>query len=206
MAYPILARDYLSRAKSALEERGQQGLFYAAFELRCCIEARQAEYVEALSAYKDTKIRPWKLSQEGRRIRSQSNASTIALVSYSFPDGTTYDSFHTPVTDALIEFAERTLHSLMHCQTRFRDDDDPWWQRARDEMNNGYRMAWLSCQGDSMVPPLWDPKTKQLHPSRFEIREDNAHLLELLAGLKGQTVNVNVSYPDQPPSDWICDL
>lgn len=206
MPYPVDAKGYLSRAKAALENGRPEGLFYAAYELRCCVEARQAEYVEALTAFNGTKVRPWELSLQGKRIRNKSYASTLTLMRYTFPNGTTHDSYHTPVTNALLSFANKTLHSLMHCQPEFRDDDNPWWDKMRAELVEGYRMAWLACQGDSMVPPLWNSQTKEMHPVRLSLTEENAHLVPLLSGLQGQTVGMSVSYPKKPPSKWVCDL
>ena len=44
--YKITSRDYLSRARICLDEGSNRFLFYAAFELRCGIEARMREYLE----------------------------------------------------------------------------------------------------------------------------------------------------------------
>lgn len=38
---------YLDRAKDCLEEGNPRNLFYAAFELRCFVERRQQDYLEA---------------------------------------------------------------------------------------------------------------------------------------------------------------
>jgi hypothetical protein len=47
MPYGIHARDYLTRARLRLDEQSPAGLFYAAFELRCGIESRLRQYIEA---------------------------------------------------------------------------------------------------------------------------------------------------------------
>lgn len=206
MSYGVGPRSYLARAREALQSGTQAGLFHAAFELRCCIEARQAEYVEALAEYEDTKIRPWNLAQTGKRIKNKSYNSTITMMRFEFSDGTTFTTYHTPVTDQLIAFAKRTLHPLLHCQTLFRADDDPWWATARDELTHGYRMAWLACQGDSLVPPLWNPVTKQPHPTRIELRDHNAHLADVFNRMIGEPGTLQIAYPDTHPVEWICDL
>ncbi|MBA2920561.1 hypothetical protein GON01_02510 [Sphingomonas sp. MAH-20] len=206
MAYGTAARDYLARARAALQTGTPQALFYAAYELRCCIEARQAEYTEALLAYEGTKIRPWKLGETNQRIKSKSYNATIARMRFKFPDGTTFTTYHTPVPDQLVEFAERSLNHLLHCQPLFREDEDPWWQKTRDQLLRGYRMCWLACEGDSLVPPLWDARTKKVHPGRIEVREHNGPLIDAIQRYVGERFRVEVSYPDQPPPEWVCDL
>ena len=45
--YGLHAREYLARARACLAEKSAPSLFWAAFELRCGIEARLQQYVEA---------------------------------------------------------------------------------------------------------------------------------------------------------------
>ena len=47
MVYGINAESYLSRARKQLDEGTQNGLFYSAFELRCGVETRLHEYLDA---------------------------------------------------------------------------------------------------------------------------------------------------------------
>ncbi|MGI2856448.1 hypothetical protein ACRTDR_20040 [Shewanella algae] len=46
MSYGVSSKDYLSRAKELIAEDRIESLFYAAFEIRCGIEARMNEYLE----------------------------------------------------------------------------------------------------------------------------------------------------------------
>ncbi len=48
MKYGTHSRGYLARARQRLDEGSFESLFYAAFELRCGIEARLQQYEEAL--------------------------------------------------------------------------------------------------------------------------------------------------------------
>jgi len=52
MPYSVSARGYLHRAKLRLLENSNEAIFYGAFELRCCVEARQEEYATAIDFIK----------------------------------------------------------------------------------------------------------------------------------------------------------
>lgn len=204
--YGVSAAAYLARARQALQSGEQRSLFYAAFELRSCIEARQAEYVQALLAYKKTKIKPWNIGENGRRIRSKSYANKLAKVTYYLDGVTAVETFHTPVTDSLLTFAEQRLGGLLHSQATLREDADPWWEETRRSLIEGYRLAWLACQGDSMTPPMWNTETGAVHPVQLEKAARNSALFERLDQLVGAVLTVNVAYLDAPPVEWICDL
>lgn len=206
MDYPVIARFYLRRAKHALRKRDPRTLFYAAFELRCCVEARQAEYAEALVALKGSKIKPWNVGDTGKRIRKNSIASSITLMHLKFPDGSEYSSYHTPITDELIGVVERDLTPLLHCQMVYRKQDDPWWDEVRSKIRNAYRLAWLACQGDSMTPPLGNLETGEMHPAIIEMRDHDGHVTELIQKAAGHPMEVHISSPDGPPAHWKCDL
>lgn len=206
MEYSVSANEYLSRARAALCEGLPQGIFYAAFELRCCVETRQAEYAQALKKYENTKIRPWNIGDTGKRIRKASYAEKISLMRYDFGDGLLFDSYHTPVSASLITFAERSLGDLLHAQPIFRLQKDGWWKEKRDCLLMGYRMAWLACQGDSLVPPLWNPRTKVTHPVVMERHIRNERFFERMPVQKGTKFRVEVCYLDSPPEQWQCDL
>ena len=60
MPYGVAARDYLARAKARLMERTQEGLFYAAFEFRCCVETRQEDYARAIE-FEKFKVEAWRI-------------------------------------------------------------------------------------------------------------------------------------------------
>jgi hypothetical protein len=205
MDYSVSAKGYLARARDALVGGSPEGLFYAAFELRCCIETRQAEYAEALSAYKGTKIRPWNIGDTGKRIRKASYADRIALMRYDFGKEK-FESYHTPVPDRLLSFAEKELGNLLHCQTKYRSTNDQWWCDVRTQLTEGYRMAWLACQGDSLVPPLWDRKTGRVHPVVMEKNAGNAFLFERLPTLPGTEFKIEILYLTEAPSHWRCDI
>lgn len=204
--YGVSPDAYLSRARASLAETAPAAVFYAAYELRCCIEARQAEYLAALEQYRGTRIKPWNIGDNGKRIRRGSYADSLVMVRYWFEDGPEATTYHTPVGDKLLQFAERTLGALLHVQPEFRSELDPWWASTRASLLEGYRMAWLACQGDSLVPPLWNLETKALHPVPLEKHDRNAEFFNAERELIGAKVLMEVRYPEVPPQDWVYDL
>ena len=68
MSYRVSSKDYLSRAKNLRSEDDIASLFYAAFEIRCGIEARMSEYLHAQKHISDKKKKGWKIAQLARNI------------------------------------------------------------------------------------------------------------------------------------------
>lgn len=204
MGYEISADAYLSRARKALAIGDLDALFYAAYELRCCVETRQAEYADALLAFKGTKIKPWKIGDTGKRIRRASAAKQISLLKLHVGNQVV-ESYHTPVTEDLVSFAEHDLGHLLHCQRIYRSQEDIWWAKTRERLLAGYRLAWVACRGDNMVPPIYNSKTGAVHPQRIAQMAHNQTLFDrpLQPGTK---IKVEISYLDAPPASWVCDL
>jgi hypothetical protein len=205
MSYSVSARGYLQRARSALMSSSNESLFYAAFELRCCIETRQQDYAEALSNIKGSTIKPWKIAETGKRIRKISYADSISLMRFKF-DVAEVDVYHTPVTDWLIRFADRGIGELLHAQSKFRSNDDKWWSATREKLIDGYRQAWLACQGAAMVPPLMSQRTGLTHPLVIEQAIHNEKLIKFMTETTGEKFSVGIFYPEAAPENWVCDL
>ncbi|MEP0144511.1 MAG: hypothetical protein ABJP02_10400 [Parasphingorhabdus sp.] len=205
MGYDISATGYLKRAKEALQKKDVRNLFYAAFELRCCIETRQGEYANALLAYENVKVKPWNVKQTGQRIRRASYADRMALCRYHL-EGETFDIYHTPVPDKLIKFVDTPLGNLLHAQQNYQELTCGKWSKIRNELLEIYRLAWLSCQGDSLVPPMWDKKSSYTHPFQIERTDRNKEFLDRLLLLQGKQLKMEISYPSKPPAEWVCDL
>jgi hypothetical protein len=68
MSYGISSRDYLQRAMTRIAEGSSEVLFYAAFELRCGIEARMQEYLHAWDHVSKKKRNGWRIAELGRNI------------------------------------------------------------------------------------------------------------------------------------------
>jgi hypothetical protein len=64
--YGVNGDAYLARAKSQLERNNPEALFYAALELRCFVEARQDDYLDAQKRYARSIPKPYKIGAQGR--------------------------------------------------------------------------------------------------------------------------------------------
>jgi len=51
ISYGFASDNYLQRARMQLDGKTCEGLFYAAYELRCGIEARMREYLDGHDIY-----------------------------------------------------------------------------------------------------------------------------------------------------------
>lgn len=152
--YGISAQGYLERTRERLLQDTHESLFYAALELRCCVEARQAEYVEHLNAYKGQKVRPYRIGENRQKIAKISGGKLIARLQFNLDKGLALVGYHTPVPASLTQYCERHLDNLRHAQPQYRPPNDPWWDATRADLIEHYRQAWVACQGNLLVPPL----------------------------------------------------
>ena len=205
MPYDISARGYLARAKQQLLHRSMRdSLFYAAFELRCCVEARQEEYATEIE-YIKAKIKPWNIGATARQLEKMFDNSKIAKVTLSLENPESATLYHTPVSKRLYKSSEK-LGELLHRLDKFRADDDPFWSQTRSRICMVYRDAWYSCQGQLLTPPLWSPKDKGIHT--FKITTPSERLQQMLkqAGENKEPIKIKIAYLDEAPKEWVCDL
>jgi hypothetical protein len=198
MSYSVSSRAYLARAKQRLKEQTLESIFYAALELRCCVETRQEEYATALDFLK-TKVKPWKIGKTAKTLENVFESKKIAHIALNFEGTTQFDLYYTPVSEKLYGAAEG-LGALLHRMEVFKTDTDPFWTRTRLELLDIYRDAWLACQGTLLTPPFFEQPLRVENPS-----EDLAEWL-MRAGKEQLKLRMTVDYLDQPPSGWRCDL
>jgi hypothetical protein len=198
MSYSVSSRAYLARANRRLKEQTLESLFYAALELRCCVETRQEEYATALDFLK-TKVKPWKIGDTAMTLERVFDSKKLAHITVAFYDSREFYLYYTPVPETLYRGTER-LGTLLHRMEVFKADTDPFWTMARAELQNIYRGAWLACQGTLLTPPFFEQPLKVENPSG-----DLAEWL-IKAGKEQLKVTMRVEYLDQPPSVWTCDI
>jgi hypothetical protein len=158
MTYGVASRDYLRRAQELLRQPRHDGLFYAAFELRCGIEQRLHEYAEAHAEVVKLRRQGWRIPNLAKAVEDffQSGDTIIELVVHDEERGTALPLFYTPVTGALRSMSGR-LNEYLHAAKKFEPDDAPWWQQARAflaSVVDGLRVATF---GTLLGPPLLSP-------------------------------------------------
>lgn len=183
-------------------------MFYAAFELRCCIEARQAGYIRALQYFRDGKVKPWRLRELSGKLHEIWDEPSIASIRFYFDDGWDFQTYYTPVTKRLVQAAEKELGRLLH-SIEIEDDKWPEWANQRKvALTEIYRDAWLACQGQHLAPPIWNAHTKEPHPFCIEGGDEVRELFERFElGAAGEAdFRFELNYLENPPADWECDL
>lgn len=208
--YGVMARDYLARARDRLLEGSKAAMFHAAMELRCCVEARQAEYLETQPRFVRKKLQPYRLGETAKVIQKISAGELIFRMTTSSLDEDLGEDtqFHTPVPKALVAYCERKLDALRHAQAAYRAPSDPWWGEMRADLVRHYRMAWVACQGRITMPPRWNRKTGELTPINMHVDSRPGITGDVPMALyrQGTNVRMRVDYLEVPPPDWVCDL
>jgi len=98
--YRVSSRDYLSRAKRLLGSHDEASLFYAAFELRCGIEARLQEYFHQAAKITKVKRDLWQIGKLGYEIEKVFDKYEKPIqVRFVHPEtGEEFPCSYTPVT------------------------------------------------------------------------------------------------------------
>jgi hypothetical protein len=205
MPYDSSPHGYLARAKQRLCERTHEALFYAAFELRCCVESRQDWYADAIEHLR-VKITPWKIGQTAKRLENVFDSQKISHLTFGLKGNDKFEFYYTPVTKKLYKNAEK-LGEFLHCmRTHKIDDDDAFWPTTRIFIEGVYRDAWIACHGTLLVPPLFQGKTRALHPIKIERYTEELIAWMDRAHQEGTQIVLKVKYLDKAPTEWVCDL
>ena len=157
------ARDYLARARARLASASPENLFYAAFELRCGIEARLQQYLEAQRETTGRIKQGWRIAKLSRRLeRHFRTGDQVVRIAMREPDGRVfYELVYTPVTARLQKMGER-LGSLLHAQTKCRPPTDKWWSETRQFLESVVEELEKAVRGNLLGAPLWNPRTKRV--------------------------------------------
>lgn len=154
--YDASARGHLKRAKDCLLNPDVAYLFYAALNLRFCVEERQDEYVQAQKRYMKSVPRAHKIGHQSAALKRIFNCDSIGQFKVEFQDIVEPVVLHfTPVTAELKTAAQR-LGDILHVRESAPAQTDPWWTETRAELVRVYRLAWIACQGEMLCPMIRD--------------------------------------------------
>lgn len=200
MDYGVRSHDYLQRARQRLDEGTPEGLLYAALELRSGIEARIQMYLAAQTESDKLRKDGWKVAVLGKELerRFKLGEKTIHIQVLDKDDDTVIDSwFYTPVTRKL-----RTLHgklgNSLHALKRFRATNDPWWQQAREFMEDVYVELEKATRGNLMSVPLMNPENREVQFTLTPADDDESRARLSSITAHRQYV-LRVSYVDEAP-------
>jgi len=201
--YGIHSRYYLERARKRLNEGSLESLLYAAFELRCGIEARLHQYLEAQERISNKKKHGWKipkLAEELERIfRTGDKVVRIDIL-----DENTREKrksfYYTPVNAELREKAQK-LGSLMHHPKIYRASCDVWWNETKTFLETIYTELADANKGTLLGVPLINRDTRKM---QLEVEVADDKIVEELigsVGIIGETLIFTVTYLDELPND-----
>jgi hypothetical protein len=203
----VSAKGHLRRAKVLLSSKQLANLTYAALELRCCIETRQADYLNAMSWLKAPKTKRWEIGKISRALERYWQDPKIARIVYNFPSGD-WATYFTPVTKSLVETSAKVTGMLLHAIEDDVASQPGWWEDRREGLLALYREAWIACRGEHIAMPIWDATTQSMHPVTLYVEDDEEGSIKSLVSHfeKGSKMTFSIDYLDDPPSDWVCDL
>ncbi|MFT4115603.1 hypothetical protein [Bradyrhizobium sp.] len=197
------SRGHLARARKRLEGDDRADLFYAALELRFCVEARQNDYVQAQSRYLKSIPAAHKIGNQAAALRRLFDRDETLRVEIDFHDLPPKVLYYTPVTNELKKSAEK-LGDLLHIQKVRRSGDEAWWLSQKSFLLQTYRSAWYACRGE-MLSPLLLLRDKSV-VGAIELVADQDPLFFERIGEVGRTAIFNVSYIDKLPADLSPDI
>ncbi|CAH0132510.1 hypothetical protein SRABI05_00082 [Agrobacterium fabrum] len=201
--YGIESCDYLSRAKDRIAESTKASLFYAALELRCYVECRQAEYLDAQRAFVKSVPPAWKIGNQWRTLQKVMKGHQIQHIRMIYSQIFSLDGYYVPVSDALKNGAER-MSELIHAQLKAYGDGDAWWDKKREEIIALYRLAWVCQQGNMLAPSLISHHDGKMIGRLSMTVQADKDMMNIVRDTKYATAHVR--YYDTPPSIWVADI
>lgn len=194
--YGMHPTHYLDRAGARLAEGTPESLFYAAFELRCGVEARMKQYLQMQSWLYQKQKKGYQIADLSRKIDSAFViGDNYVRFTLADTDGNILGVFYyTPVTRRLQKLAQ-WCGNLLHLQMKYRPPDDQWWFRTRATLTEMAQLLELACKGDLLGVPLKHPKGRLEVPLEFP--ED----LKLHEKIVPRSTRVQVEYLATPPRE-----
>lgn len=199
MPYSVASSNYLERMKLQLSMGTQASLIYAALELRCGVEARLREYIEAIDHIPNEQKKDWAVVKLGRSIESAyRTGDKIMIFTITFPeDGVQLRMTYTPVSKRLQNIAKR-VGDYLHAIKPEYIEDPGWWQQLRGLLNEAYPLLKLANSGELIGLPLIHRQTKRMNLNVIFVGDDPRR--EMLSRLvQGATHKVRIEYIDPLP-------
>ena len=198
--YNVDSRSYLKRARIQLDSRSYEGLFYAAFELRCGIEERMQEYLEGHNHIPKSIKKEWRLGNLDKAILKyfgDSNRITQVTVRQIEKPHEEFTAYYTPVTPELIKIGQK-LGNLLHAQKKFISPDASFWNKTRNLLERAYMLLEISNKGTLMGPPIWDKNTKR---AKFIAMPNCDHELDKYKQIvkKGEQIELEIKHLKEFP-------
>lgn len=204
-SFGVAAPDYLGRARARIVEGRAETLFYAALELRCAIEARQQEYLEAQEKYRKELPEAWRVRLQNRELQRVYQGKAIQRLEFVYEDGNQQVMHYVPVSNHLLQLVGK-LDAYRHAQMKYHPPGDQWWETFSSRVLKCYRQTWVVLRGDLVSPALLGPANENGNKTFEMVQSLPADEREKLKFRVGTLSTVKVSYLNSAPAEWICDL
>lgn len=192
----------MRRARKQLNEGTSQSLFYAAFELRCGIEARMQQYLGAQEQISKKKKKGWEIAKLAKNLEKVFRTGD-KIIEFAFFDikneNIEHVFYYTPVNSKLAKMGQK-LGDYLHAMKTYRPENDPWWAGTRNFLEDVYFELQKANKGTILGVPLLDKKTRSIDMT-VEPAE-NEDIVSLFQRIRspGSKIKVRVTYLDDLPS------
>ncbi|MDH3712060.1 MAG: hypothetical protein OER04_19390 [Cyclobacteriaceae bacterium] len=164
MTYEVSSREYLKRAKQCLEKNENQFLYYAAFEIRCGVEARMQEYLKTQQHISKRKQQGWKIATLGKNIENVfklGQKDAVLRVRDSDTKELLLEARYTPVKAELKKKTQK-IGKYLHSAKKQYDSDDEFWKNFRSELEAMIEELERATTGRMLGPLLVHPDKKHI--------------------------------------------
>jgi len=207
MDYKISSRDYLERARLSLDDGGFDSLFYAALELRCGIEARMQEYLEAQDFVSKKLKKDWQIAKLGKGLEEafKNNEKIVRIKLFKPEEKTPFSTlFYTPITPKLRKQGEK-LGNYLHKMKKIKKSSDVYWKNLRRELETIYIELKKANYGTLLGPPMLNKKTMLVN-FNVEVPGPREIAVRVLEEIKkkiiiGSEIIFNVEYLTKLPEE-----
>jgi hypothetical protein len=164
-SYNIDSISYLRRARARLDEGTREGLFYAAFELRCGTESRLQDYLDARDDIAKRKKEGWRIMGSAKELdRILRLGDTVFEACILDEHGEcAFALYYTPITARLRKAAGGRLHELLHAMKTSFGDGNRWWSDTRSFLEQIYFDLALANKGTLLAPMMRSRDGKTVH-------------------------------------------
>ncbi|RVI64089.1 hypothetical protein CN187_23460 [Sinorhizobium meliloti] len=194
MSYGTSPHDYVSRAERCLQQNDPRYLFYAAFELRCAVEARMQQYLESWEHVSKKQKEGWEIKKLGSATeRAFKTGDRVMRWRIDDEHETLAVLYYTPVTRKLRSNAER-LGDYLHAPKKHHSEGDVWWSEFRALLEEMISQLRIATTGTLMGPAL--VKGNKIHMSTEVPPGTNLDQIYR----HGATMTVHVDYLEELPA------
>lgn len=199
MPYSIHSRDYLARAKARLGEDTIEGMFYAAYELRCGIEARLQEYLEVQQENTARIKQGWQIAKLNAHLKKHFNSGdkVIRIKNTDRRSNEVWVWLYTPVTAKLRKMDEK-LGNYLHATVTYRRPEDAWWSVTRRFIEAVAEELTNATSGNLLGAPLLNPATREIRANVEARPGEDVNRYVAMFG-PGREITAKVEYFDRIP-------